>query len=383
MSIRNLLHRLSIAFVLSGWLIAGLPAVWSPYIPHVEAATTQTFTTSGSWTAPTDVSLVIVEAWGGGGAGGGRGNSSGAAGGGGGGAYASATLSVVAGNTYNYTVGATAAGDKVDGVNGNPSFWDAGAEVYADGGKGGLLAGGGGAGGAVANSIGTTRYAGGDGAAAPGTTSGAGGGGAGSTGAGGNATGATAGTGTTTGGGTGGAGVTNANGNPGATAGGGGSGAQRNNGNRIGGDGAAGQIRITYAIVTVTVADGAIDYGGVQLGSTQNTTASGVNDTQIVTNAGDSAEDINISGQNSTNWTLASAPGSDQFVHAFCTSGSGSPDPCDTAPTWTPLTTSYQPLATNLAVSGTQRFDVRITAPTTTSFLSQQSTSITIQAVMH
>lgn len=361
---------------------------WLPFtgdygIKTVEAATSQTFTTSGSWLAPDGTSTITVEAWGGGGAGGGRGASSGQSGGGGGGAYASATITVTPGNTYNYTVGATAVGGAADGANGNPSQWDAGTQVLAAGGSGGLGTTTGGAGGTVAASVGTVRYAGGNGANAVSTLSGGGGGGAGSTGNGGNASGGTGGTGTTVGGGSGGAGVSNANGNPGNTAGGGGSGARRTNGNRSGGDGAAGQIKITYTVISVTVADGIVTYGSVPTGGSQNTTSSGVNDTQVATNSGDSAEDFNIRGTNSANWTLASIAGVEQYVHSFCKTGTGSPDPCDASPTWTPLTTSYQSLALNVLASGSQSFDLRIKPPDTTAITSSQSVDVTIQAVAH
>jgi hypothetical protein len=369
--------------LLSLWIaVIALPFTSMGTVQKVGAATTQTFTTSGTWTAPADVTSVIVEAWGGGGAGGGRGNSTGSSGGGGGGAFASATIQVTPGNSYAYTVGAAVAGGKVDGATGNLSQWGTGTEIRAAGGSGGLATTTGGLGGAVGDSVGTTRFKGGDGANG-GTTSGGGGGGGGTTGAGGNAVAGTEGTGTATGGGAGGAGVTNANGNPGTTAGGGGSGARRTNGNRDGGDGASGQIRITYAVVTITVSDGSVAYGGRPQATITDTTTSGVNDTQTVTNAGDSAEDINILGQNSANWTLANTAGNEQYVHSYCTTGSGSPDPCDSGATWTPLTTSYQQLATNLAVAATQRFDLQLSTPSSSATSAQQTLNITLQAVTH
>lgn len=362
--------------------VVALPFTSAGTPQKVSAATTTTFTTSGTWTAPADVTSVIVEAWGGGGAGGGRGNSTGSSGGGGGGAYASATLQVTPGNNYAYTVGAAVIGGKVDGVDGNFSQWASGTEVKAAGGKGGLATTTGGLGGAVADSIGTVRFKGGDGANG-GTVSGGGGGGAGTTGAGGNANAGTAGTGTFDGGGGGGAGVTNANGNPGIAAGGGGSGARRTTANRDGGGGASGQIRITYAVVTITVSDGSIAYGGRPQSTLIDTTSSGVDDTQVVTNAGDSAEDINILAQNSADWTLAPTAGAEQYVHSYCSTGSGSPDPCDAGATWTPLTTSYQQLASNLAVAATKRFDLRLSTPTSSTTSTQQTLNITLQAVTH
>ncbi len=212
--------------------------------PTVHAAS-QTFTSSGQWQAPVGVTSVSVEAWGGGGAGGGRGSSSGVSGGGGGGAYAKSTVTVTPLQTYQYTVGGGGGGGTGIGSDGSFSQWETGLAVKAAGGKGGASATTKGLGGAVIDSTGTTIFKGGDGADG-GTTSGGGGGGAGSTGVGGNAIAGSMGIGRSEGGGNGGGGVVNATGNNGSAAGGGGSGAHRTNGNRRGGDGAAGQIRITY-----------------------------------------------------------------------------------------------------------------------------------------
>lgn len=359
--------------------------LFNPTMPKTHAATA-TFTTSGTWTAPADVTFVTVEAWGAGGAGGGKTNKlTGVAGGGGGGAYASNTVAVTPGNSYSYTVGAGGTGSTGNGGNGGDTFWATGTDVRAAGGKGGLSTVTQGLGGLALNSAGSVIFKGGDGANGSATTGGgAGGGGAGSTGAGGNASGATAGTGTALGGGNGGVGVANAVGNPGLVYGGGGSGAARPNGNaKSGGNGAGGQIKLSYAIVSVTVGDGTIAYGLTGPGSSKDTTSAGLNDTQVATNTGDSAEDINIRGQNSAGWTLSTTAGVEQYVHAFCVTGSGTPDPCDTGATWVPLTLSYQPLVTNIAASDTQRFDLSITLPTSTVTVAQQSVDITIQAVAH
>lgn len=374
-----------LCFVISWGSLTVALALFYPVTPRSYAGTA-TFTTSGTWTTPTDVTFVKVEAWGAGGAGGGKTNKlTGVAGGGGGGAYASKTISVIPGNTYSYTVGVGGIGGTRDGPNGGDTVWATGTDVRAAGGRGGLSTITQGLGGPTASSAGTVVYKGGDGANGSATTGGgAGGGGAGSTGAGGNATGATAGTGTTLGGGNGGAGVANAAGNPGLVYGGGGSGAARSNGNaKIGGNGAGGQIKLTYAVVSVTVSDASIAYGLTGPGASKNTTSSGLNDTQVATNTGDSPEDINIRGQNSANWTLAATAGAEQYVHAFCVSGTGTPDPCDAGATWVPLTLSYQPLVTNIAASGTQRFDLNITLPTSTATVAQQSVDITVQAVAH
>jgi hypothetical protein len=137
----------------------------------------------------------------------------------------------------------------------------------------------------------------------------------------------------------------------------------------------------TTLLISISVSDGVINYGTVPLNSSVNTTSSGINDTQVLTNDGSGPEDFNIRGQNSTGWTLAATAGVDEYVHQFCTSGSGTPDPCDTGATWNALTTSYQTLATAVAASSTRKTDFRLIMPTTTSTYSQQDVDITVQAV--
>ncbi len=126
-----------------------------------------------------------------------------------------------------------------------------------------------------------------------------------------------------------------------------------------------------------------IAYGTLAVNTSKDTTSGSLNDTQTATNNGEAAEDFNIKGSNSASWTLGASAGSEQYVHYFCTTGSGSPDPCDASPTWTALTTSYQSLATNIAAAATKKFDLKLTTPTGTTATAQQTVDITIQAVLH
>ncbi len=221
-------------------------------------ATTVTYNSSGTWTAPAGVTSATVEAWGGGGAGGGATGNPAKGGGGAGGQYAVKVVTVTPGNNYAVVVGAGGSGSTGNGTAGGDSTFN-GTNVVAKGGAGGAGAAanrsGGAAGtGSTAGGIGTTVFAGGDGSdgSAGGSCNngGAGGGGAGSGGTGGSASGNTAGTGTATGGGDGGAGRNNSGtGNSGSVAGGGGGGAcAENNTNRSGGDGGDGMVVITYTI---------------------------------------------------------------------------------------------------------------------------------------
>lgn len=131
---------------------------------------------------------ILVRAWGGGGGGGNDGYTLGG-GGGGGGAYASSVLSVTECTEYTIVVGAGGASGSTDG--GISTFGSA-ATLKADSGKKGINAvafdaGDGGAGGTVASSVGTTKFAGGSGGGGGSfSDTGTGGGSAGSTGNGGN-----------------------------------------------------------------------------------------------------------------------------------------------------------------------------------------------------
>jgi hypothetical protein len=136
-----------------------------------------------------------------------------------------------------------------------------------------------------------------------------------------------------------------------------------------------GEVSFTTGVISVSVtSSGTVSYGIVPANSSKDTTASGLDNTQTVKNDGTIAEDFNIKGQDSANWTLAALPGSNQYVHKFSTNGGG---------LWTALTTSYRSLITNIAANGTQNFDLQITTPTSTNIFSQQSVDVTIQVVEH
>jgi hypothetical protein len=237
---------------------------------NTHAQSTQTFTNSGTFTVPAGVTQITVECWGAGGGGGSAASNGTVCGGGGGGAYAKSVINVTAGNTYNVLVGT---GGSADVSGGNSSFNST--TVIAAGGRGATYNSSvAGAGGTVAASVGTIRYAGGNGANG-GTNSGGGGGGAGSTGAGGNASGTTAGIGTSLYGGSGGTGVSaSSDGNSGFNYGGGGSGSLRYGGpSRVGGSGANGLVMISWVVctppnITGTIPASRCGTGTVILGAT-------------------------------------------------------------------------------------------------------------------
>ena len=201
--------------------------------------TQSTITTSGTWTCPTGINTIKVEAWGGGGGGGGT-ILAGFAGGGAGGSYViNDSVTVVPATSYTVTVGAGGALTGNGGANGNNggnTTFGSTTPVIANGGIGGsgttatgqLGAGGtnssGGSGGTVTIGL-------------PGASGASGSGGAGGTGAG-------------VIGGAGGASKTSAgNGIAGTSPGGGGGGAYGpTTGSNRGAAGGDGQIIITYTV---------------------------------------------------------------------------------------------------------------------------------------
>ncbi len=202
----------------------------------------QTYT----FTVPAGVTSLKVEGWGGGGAGGGRTNAGGAGGGAGGNYVVNNTYSASSNQQFTVGVGATQTGNTTNNGaanKGNPSWFGSlgstatTASFIADGGNGGAANSGTAGTAANGTSTGGTITQG-----VAGTNAGANNGGAG--GRGGN---------TIAPAGNGGASQTaNADGNDGSAPGGGGGGAYRTGGNRNGGDGAAGQVKITYFSLSVT-----------------------------------------------------------------------------------------------------------------------------------
>lgn len=229
---------------------------------EVEAQTiSQTYNSSGSFTVPAGITQVTVEAWGGGGKGGSRTSGSGAYGGGGGGAYARKLVTVVPNTTYTVTVGAGATNNT---TNGGDSWFINNTTILAKGGttvpNNTIL---GGAGGSAALSIGDVTYAGGSGSNGLLGSYGGGGGSSAGVAANGNSailtsTGALA----PVGGGNGGNGRSgggNGNGSAGNTPGGGGGGALRtSSGSPTGGNGATGQLIITYGVPEMNVLGNAV-----------------------------------------------------------------------------------------------------------------------------
>ena len=229
------------------------------------AQTTVPFTTSSTWLCPAGVTTIQVEAWGagGGGGGGGTGNKDGGGGGGGGAYINNNTVAVTPGVTYTITVGNGGNGGGIN-TNGSPgavttASFDA-ITITPNSGAGGFGFSNGAAGGA-GGAAGTWK-GGNGGQGVNNTRSGGGGGGAGSTAIGTDASNAN------TNPGNGGAGNLTGDGGTGSTAngaigaaggiiGGGAAGGTRNS---SGGNGARGEIRITYTLPCVAPASQATGF---------------------------------------------------------------------------------------------------------------------------
>lgn len=217
---------------------------------------------SGSWTVPCDVTSITVEAWGAGGAGGAADNNPNGGSGGGGGGYTAYTIAVTPNQIINYTVGNGGNGGGGNGGNGTPTTILA---LTANGGTGGgqnqgTIGTGGTATGGTTNTNGTNGSLGTNILGAAGGFSNGLAGGASRN--------------------------TYGNGNNATNPGSGGAGGFRNCGGgcsgRNGGDGADGQIRITYTSVyqnycTPSFTTGVRSISNVTFAGINNTTANAVN----------------------------------------------------------------------------------------------------------
>jgi hypothetical protein len=221
------------------------------------AQTTETFTTNGTFTPPAGVTSVQVRVWGAGGAGGGVDASilsNRAGGGGGGGGYSyNPNVAVSHPTPISVAVGNGGAGSNGGhGQNGQNSQFSSSVPVIANGGLGGRRGDGNTSVGEGGNGGSGATHQGGNGANATSSsngTSGGGGGGAGSNAHGGSGAGLNGGLGGTPDGGNGGNGrSSNGNGSNGAAigAGGGGGRSSGSSTDRRGGNGARGEVRVTY-----------------------------------------------------------------------------------------------------------------------------------------
>ena len=387
-SIRQAIFFPLILILVVGWVFSGWPQIWQnppiPLQPAIVYAGDQTFTaTDSSWPVPVGVTSLTVKMWGGG-AGGSPGGSRRTGGGGGGGAaYTECTVVVTPETNYVVTVGAA-----VSSGNGNASSFvgndgtctaNAGVTTTSDSG---------GAGG-VAQSVGgvvTAAFAGGAGGAGETSSGGGGGGGGEGSGIGSNGNNGTAASGSTGGaggtgdanGGDGGRGADNQGVNLGNSAAPGGGGGGAGGSSNTVGAGERGEVTLEWSatVISITVVDGVVAYGIVASGNTQDTTATGINNTQNGMNTGNVAEDFEIRGNDSASWSLITTdpPGTNQYTHEYSSDG---------GTTWVFMENQagvYRGLATSVAADTTQTFDLRIKPPSSTTDFAPQSVDVSVQA---
>ncbi|MFA6982284.1 MAG: hypothetical protein WC243_04690 [Patescibacteria group bacterium] len=144
------------------------------------------------------------------------------------------------------------------------------------------------------------------------------------------------------------------------------------------------QAYITAEVISVAIDEDTIPFGVVGTGSTQNTTSLGLGDgppeyTITATNNGSVAEDFDIAGDDSTNWTLAADAASEVFTLDHCVTT------CDTSPLWVQsgIGASFVEFANNIAALGTSDVDLQVGTPTFTTHVTEESFTVTIQASKH
>lgn len=135
---------------------------------------------------------------------------------------------------------------------------------------------------------------------------------------------------------------------------------------------------VTAQIVSVAVTDGNVSYGVLGLGTTKDTTATGVNETQTATNNGNVSVDLKIRSSDATSagtpWNLAGTAASDAFTHEFSINSGSS---------WTDFDTDNNvnvTLANGVAALGTQDFDLRIGTPTASTDQLEHTITVTVLA---
>jgi hypothetical protein len=126
----------------------------------------------------------------------------------------------------------------------------------------------------------------------------------------------------------------------------------------------------TTSVISIVISDGSITFGSMNFNTSKDTVT--LSDTQHVTNNGNVGIDIAIKGFDTAYpWALSSSAGVEQYKYEYSLNAGGS---------WTPITTTYNNMITNLGASVSDDFDLKLTTPTTTDCTSQQTVDITLIA---
>jgi hypothetical protein len=130
------------------------------------------------------------------------------------------------------------------------------------------------------------------------------------------------------------------------------------------------------------VSDGTIAYGSLALGASTNTTPTGVDESQYVTNNGTVVEDFFIKSSDATRgggttWELVeTSPGHNQFKHEWSSTG---------GPPWTAMNASndYGAYVGPVDPEVTVLLDLQITMPGTTDDYLEHTITVTVMATEH
>jgi len=133
---------------------------------------------------------------------------------------------------------------------------------------------------------------------------------------------------------------------------------------------------VTAELISVSVDDGSVAYGALPLNTSEDTVT--LTDTQTATNDGNVNVDLGVRSSDAasagTPWNLAASAGVDAFTHEFSTN-SGS--------TWTDFNAdnaTYSSIATGVASTGTQDFDLQVGTPTSSTDTVEHTITVTVQA---
>lgn len=139
---------------------------------------------------------------------------------------------------------------------------------------------------------------------------------------------------------------------------------------------------VTAELITISVADGSVDYGILPISTIEDTTVNGNADgTQTVTNNSNVAADLVTRSSDAVggvNWNLVGSIGADAFTHRFCVTT------CDSTPVWVAFnadnTTNVSMASSVAATSGTQAFDLEIGTPSSVSDNVLKTITVTVLA---
>ena len=131
---------------------------------------------------------------------------------------------------------------------------------------------------------------------------------------------------------------------------------------------------VTAQEVSLYIDDGVIAFGTLATSGRASTTSDNLDDSQAVGNTGNVTGDFAVQGQDSANWTLETAIGTNQYTLRVSTTTS------DTTPRWKdiPTTPTYLDVESKAAQS-TSTMDFAIQVPSGTTFYNAQSVDITVQ----